>query len=268
MITTAERIYTSYDGSIVAEKDLALVVDPGCDERSAQDFIRFSRRKNIPVKYAFLTHSHWDHVHNIGRLKKAFKDLVIIGHKNNPKANVGIMRTRHFIIGETEYVLIPTPGHSEKEDDICLYLPAEKVLFSGDTVQPQGETFEQCSFCTPVPYFEHGDQYVSSLKKISRLDIKYVITGHGAILKKNSIDITLRTVNEIAGLSRRMVSETTGNNKRLSDKALAEKVFVIISEMRNFAHAMDRLKDPYYDDLDSKGIIYFIKKYRLRRKKG
>ncbi|NCO59240.1 MAG: hypothetical protein COZ70_09365 [Deltaproteobacteria bacterium CG_4_8_14_3_um_filter_51_11] len=267
MIQTAKKIYTSDDGSIVAEKDFLTVVDPGCEERTVNDFVSLSRLKRIPVKYAFLTHSHWDHVHNIGKLKKVFKDIVLIGHKNNPRAKLPILRTRKFHLGETTYVLITTPGHCEKKDDICVYLPAESVLFSGDTVQPQGESFEHCNFCTPVPYFEYGDLYLSSLIKIAKLDIKHVITGHGAVLSKDSIAITLKSVKEIAKLSREVVSEADRDGMRRNDKTLAQIVFRSISEKRHFRQVEERLKDPYYDNLDSKGIIYFINKYRNHGKK-
>ncbi len=261
MIQTAKKIYTSEDGSIVAEKGFLVVVDPGCEENTAKDFLRLSRRKKIPIKYAFLTHSHWDHVHNIGKLKKAFKDLVVVGHKNNPRAKVLIRRKSYFHFGESSYEVIPTPGHCERKDDLCIYLPDQRILFSGDTVQPQGVSYEQCNFCTPVPYFEYGDEYLSSLRKIARLKIKYVITGHGAVLPKESIDITLRSVKEIAKLSKD-VSKTNRSGINQNVKKLAQIVFRIISEKRNFKQVEERLKDPYYNDLDVKGIIYFIKKYR------
>lgn len=267
MIQTAKKIYTSLDGSVIVEKDFMAVVDPGCEERTVTDFVRLSRLKSIPVRYVLLTHSHWDHVHNIGELKKIFKDLIVIGHKNNPKAKLPILRTKNFYLGETTYVLIPTPGHCEKKDDICVYLPADGVLFSGDTVQPQGKSFDQCNFCTPVPYFEYGDLYLSSLSKIAKLDIKHVITGHGAVLSKDSIDVTLKSVKEIARLSRQVVSEADRGGMRRNDKTLAQIVFRSISEKRNFKQVEERLKDPYYDNLDSRGIIYFINKYRKRGKK-
>lgn len=258
MRRTCSRIHTSADGSIIKEKDFLVVMDAGCEKKTVRDFLRFSKKTKLPIKYVFLSHFHWDHVDNLPVFRKHFRDIIVIGSSLNPKVKNGIDRKKEFILGKTRYVVIPTPGHSEKKDDVCVYMPKEKVLFSGDLVQPQGFSYEQCNFATPVPYFEFGDDYISSLRKILKLDIKYVITGHGLIRYKNSIRVTLDTVLRIRDLAKKI----TKNNKNLPKNKICEMIFRVISEERNFNNVEKKLKDIYYHELDRKGLLYFVRKYR------
>ncbi|NME36574.1 MULTISPECIES: MBL fold metallo-hydrolase [Fusobacterium] len=78
-------------------------------------------------------------------------------------------------IGDTELIGIHTPGHTPGH--MCLYIPKEKILFSGDHV-----LFD----ITPniTSWLEKKDSlgdYIESLKKIKKLDIKTTFPGHREI---------------------------------------------------------------------------------------
>jgi glyoxylase-like metal-dependent hydrolase (beta-lactamase superfamily II) len=262
MRKTLDNIYTSADGSIIKEKEFMFVVDPGCEEETVDDFLDMVEKYDLPIAFFFLTHFHWDHVDNLKVFRKVFPQAKIIGHSKNPKAKQWVDKQKTITLGETKVIIIPTPGHSEKHDDICLYLPDKKILFSGDIVQPQGFSYEKCNFSSPVPYFEFGDEYISSLKKLMKLDIDKVITGHGIIRLKNSIRITLQTTQRIRDIAK----DVCKNNKNLSDIKKVELVFKEISKERNFQDIEKRLKEHYFKELDRKGILYFIKKYNVKTK--
>jgi glyoxylase-like metal-dependent hydrolase (beta-lactamase superfamily II) len=66
-----------------------------------------------------------------------------------------------------------TPGHSP--GSICLYWPAKKALFTGDVV------FNQGIGRTDLPGGS-GEQLKNSIQRISRLDVEYILTGHGNIV--------------------------------------------------------------------------------------
>lgn len=78
--------------------------------------------------------------------------------------------------GSFEIRVIETPGHSPSH--ICLYEARKKVLFSGDHVLYD---------ITPHIGFnpQSGDNplgdYISSLKKLERLEVNFVLPGHGPV---------------------------------------------------------------------------------------
>jgi glyoxylase-like metal-dependent hydrolase (beta-lactamase superfamily II) len=268
MQTFLSKIHISVDGSIIQEKNGLVVIDAGCERRSLDDFLFFSKKTKLPLKYVFLTHFHWDHVANLKFLRNHFKNITIIAHSQNPKAHLNqptlqVEGMKEFRIGGTSYLTFPTPGHSEKKDDICIYLPRERVLFSGDMVQPQGKTYETCNFVTPLPYFEHGDDYISSLRELLNYRIISVITAHGKKLPYSSISITLKTVERINEIAREEVAGCLANpsNSKINKNRICRNIFIRIADERNFPYVKERLKEDYYKQLDRHGLMYFVNKY-------
>src|SRR5579871_4230820 len=105
----------------------------------------------LTVDMILLTHSHWDHIAEVSVLKKELKAPVYI-HKDDadnlqsPGSDrlplffplIGVVPDGYLTdgqelkVGKLTIKVIHTPGHSP--GGICFYLPAEKVLFSGDTL--------------------------------------------------------------------------------------------------------------------------------------
>lgn len=79
-------------------------------------------------------------------------------------------------IGELTFQALHTPGH--EQGHFCFYQPEEKILFSGDHLLKK---------ITPnISYLGIGDEnpldtYLSSLKKLSELEINWVLPGHGPV---------------------------------------------------------------------------------------
>ena len=124
------------------------VIDPGDEYPKLKRAI--GDRK---VAAILLTHGHFDHIMAVGEMAAETGAPVYVGAEdaemlNAPMLNgyvdlMGIARmpgpaieARPF--GETlsavgmEFRVLPTPGHSK--GSVCLYLPDEGVLFSGDTL--------------------------------------------------------------------------------------------------------------------------------------
>jgi glyoxylase-like metal-dependent hydrolase (beta-lactamase superfamily II) len=76
-------------------------------------------------------------------------------------------------IGNLNFEVIHTPGHSP--GSVCLYWPDKKTLFTGDVV------FNQGIGRTDLPGGD-GEQLKESIRKISSLNVDYVLTGHGDIV--------------------------------------------------------------------------------------
>jgi hydroxyacylglutathione hydrolase len=76
-------------------------------------------------------------------------------------------------VGDLAFEVIHTPGHSP--GSVCLYLPDRKVLFTGDVV------FNQGIGRTDLPG-GNGEELKESIRRISQLDVEYLLTGHGDIV--------------------------------------------------------------------------------------
>jgi glyoxylase-like metal-dependent hydrolase (beta-lactamase superfamily II) len=90
-------------------------------------------------------------------------------------------------IGEWKLEVMETPGHST--GSLCLYERTEKVLFSGDTVFPDGNIGRTDMFGGST------DELVRSIQRLTELDVKDMYPGH--------MDITSRDVNRQIQMSLR-----------------------------------------------------------------
>lgn len=90
-------------------------------------------------------------------------------------------------IGKWKLEVLETPGHSE--GSICLYERTEKVLFSGDTVFPDGNIGRTDMY--------GGDtiKLIKSIEKLTGLNVKTMYPGH--------MEITDRDVNRQIQMSLR-----------------------------------------------------------------
>ena len=76
-------------------------------------------------------------------------------------------------VGSVELQIHHTPGHSP--GSICLYWPEKKMLFSGDLI------FKEGLGRTDLPG-GNGEELKASIKRLSDLDIEYILPGHGGII--------------------------------------------------------------------------------------
>ena len=79
-------------------------------------------------------------------------------------------------LGNHTFQLIHLPGHTRNE--IGVYVPEEKVIFTGDNVQCKVQTFLQQS---------DPDKWLESLQRIDELEVDVVVPGHGQICDKSYI---------------------------------------------------------------------------------
>lgn len=129
-------------------RDDCVVVDPGDEYPKIRRALGDKR-----VAAILLTHGHFDHIMAVGEMVEEYHAPVYIGRDDiemldNPVLNgradlTGVTRMEVLTyearpFGETlsaagmDFEILPTPGHSK--GSVCLYLPGEAVLFSGDTL--------------------------------------------------------------------------------------------------------------------------------------
>jgi hydroxyacylglutathione hydrolase len=140
------------------------------------------------IDLVIITHGHPDHLEatrlfmeptliTISRTEADFiKEWI-----NQYRGNAGVEFKADFFlqegnlkIGNRTFQVLETPGHSP--GSICLYWPEEKALFTGDVI------FDQGLGRTDLP---GGNSALlkESIRKLAALDVEYVLSGHGEVIK-------------------------------------------------------------------------------------
>ncbi|HEX9978148.1 MAG TPA: MBL fold metallo-hydrolase [Acidimicrobiia bacterium] len=81
-------------------------------------------------------------------------------------------------VGKHVFELIHTPGHTPGQ--VAVYVPAERVVFTGDTIFSECQTWLHTS---------NVDQWLVALERIRRLDVDHIVPGHGPVTTKAYLDV-------------------------------------------------------------------------------
>lgn len=88
-------------------------------------------------------------------------------------------------IGDHTLELIHTPGHTPGQ--ICIHVPEERIVFTGDTI------FNQCQ-----TWLHESDirNWLLALDTLAELDVELMVPGHGPVCKKNEINMQRALLHE------------------------------------------------------------------------
>ena len=154
------------------ESKEAAVVDPGWE---TEKILSIAKKHNLKIKHIMVTHSHYDHVHDIKDIADA-TDAAVYVHKEDEGEikNKGIKKIKiidegdKIIAGKLKIEVLHTPGHTP--GSVCYLI--DNKLITGDTlfVENIGRTD-----------FPGGDAKImkKSLDRLKKLDEKTeVYPGH------------------------------------------------------------------------------------------
>ncbi|MGO9095622.1 MAG: MBL fold metallo-hydrolase [Bryobacteraceae bacterium] len=139
------------------------------------------------VEQVVLTHNHSDHCALLPLICETFHPKVFAFSPNTVGVDCLLRDGDTIKMGDRDFEVVHTPGHSS--DSICLYNPAEGVLFAGDSpllIASPGET--------------HEAGFLAALDKLCARDVRRIYFGHGAPLGERC--------NETLRESRRMAAAT------------------------------------------------------------
>jgi glyoxylase-like metal-dependent hydrolase (beta-lactamase superfamily II) len=155
----------------------AVVVDPGPDDEShlrrVDDQVTASGQR---VARILLTHSHPDHAEGAARFAamtgapvRAADPAYRLGHE-------GLAPGDTISASGCEIHVVATPGHTT--DSVCLHLPADHALLTGDTVLGRGTTV--------IANDGNLADYLASLDRLRALtdqaELTTLLPGHGPLL--------------------------------------------------------------------------------------
>lgn len=107
-------------------------------------------------------------------------------------------------VGEQTFHLMHLPGHTPME--VCVYIPGERVVFTGDNVFHRVQTFL---------HEAEPEAWLESLKRIGELDVDVIVPGHGEVCDKGYLEEQAAVIHDWLGA----VREAKGKGLTLEEAA-------------------------------------------------
>jgi glyoxylase-like metal-dependent hydrolase (beta-lactamase superfamily II) len=183
-----DRIYSCRSYLILGDwnrvQDVNTLIDPGTDGFVLTEIEQLSTGfGKVAIEQIILTHNHFDHSAGLMAVKNRYGARVL-AFIDGPGVDELVPDGRFIKAGDDYLEVIHTPGHSS--DSICLYAPAAKALFAGDTqlkAHGEGETYSRA--------------YLAGLLKLAGRNIETIYGGHDEPLTSGCRNVILATLNSL-----------------------------------------------------------------------
>lgn len=115
----------------------ALVIDPGPRlPAHIAALIETAAAKSLRIRAIAVTHGHPDHAPGAADLAAATRALVFAHPRSRIKRDADLPLGGELRAGTTALTVMDAPGHAA--DHAVFYLPAERILFTGDVIVGEG----------------------------------------------------------------------------------------------------------------------------------
>jgi cyclase len=195
------------NSSFVVTKEGVVVIDTPMVPGNAKQWAK-EAAKHGPIRYVINTEPHGDHISGNcyfgGTLiaHEGTRDAILASKVDDIKGMMQMMspgtlldkdfRFRPpditlserltFYLGDHTFHLTNMPGHSPFQ--VAVYVPEERAVFTSDNISRGMPFFRQA-----VP-----DKWLKTLKNLEKLDVDYVIPGHGDVGDKSCFKEMYATV--------------------------------------------------------------------------
>ena len=193
----------------IKAKDSYILVDTGANYNFAkQAYEAMQKIEDLKVSTIIITHEHDDHWMGNSFYKDRFNSIIYAPKSINEnynenskprifeildknementkviKADVVVSDEKVINISDKTIKIIPTKLTAHTKDDLIVYLPDEKVIFTGDIIMNQRVTSNR------------DGSVIGTLKAIDLInsyDWNSLIAGHGTITDKKATDYTTK----------------------------------------------------------------------------
>lgn len=205
----ANRNFISNAGFVVTPAGVVVVDALGSPQLARELLDEIARVTPQPVTHVVLTHYHADHIYGLQEFRKRGARIVAQRraleyiHSDTAAARLRASRTElapwidtttelvvpdewidgatELIVGNVRLVMQPV-GPAHTPEDLVVQLPAEGVVFAGDTV-----------FQGRIPFVGQADsrQWIAALDALLKMAPKVIVPGHGALSTAASVDLRL-----------------------------------------------------------------------------
>ena len=141
------------------------------------------------ISKVILTHTHHDHIGNLSKIVEKYDPVIYCFEPENIDHDAEKISEDDTIeLNGSDFKVFHTPGH--KDDSLCLYSKAERVLFTGDLIFPEGSHGRTD--------LKEGDRdlLIDSIEKIEKLDADRFYSGHGEAVVKDANDWITQSLKE------------------------------------------------------------------------
>ena len=155
----------------------AVVVDPGPDDEAhLRRVAGLAEAAGQRVARVLLTHGHPDHAEGAARFAALTGAPVLAADPALRLGDEGLAPGDVLTTAGCEIRVVATPGHTA--DSVCLLLPADQALLTGDTVLGRGTTV--------IAQDGNLGDYLASLDRLRALadreQLRMLLPGHGPLL--------------------------------------------------------------------------------------
>ena len=193
----------------IKAKDSYILIDTGANYNFAkQAYEAMQKIEDLKVSTIIITHEHDDHWMGNSFYKDRFNSIIYAPKSINEnynenskprifeildknementkviKADVVVSDEKVINISDKTIKIIPTKLTAHTKDDLIVYLPDEKVIFTGDIIMNQRVTSNR------------DGSVIGTLKAIDLInsyDWNTLIAGHGTITDKKATDFTTK----------------------------------------------------------------------------
>jgi cyclase len=141
-------------------------------------------------------------------------------------------------VGDRTFNLLHTPGHTPGQ--LAVYVPEERVVFTGDTV---------FSECTTWLMTSNVEQWIAALDRIRALDIEHVVPGHGPVQPKSYLATQRAFLLEWTSAVATAVAKGWSREETIAKVSFAERYPVDIGQEYMMDYIQERTAGALWDKL-------------------